>query len=298
MEEVMAKSIISPYKQWGWFGSNYNMNIYRGCCHGCIYCDSRSECYHIEQFDTVKKKKNSLELIDSELKSKRKGGIIITGSMSDAYNPFEEKEFLTRNALKLIYKHGFGICIDTKSDLVCRDMDVLLKIKQFAPAVVNFTITTADDNLCKALERNVAVSSRRLKAMKYLSSNGIVCGTLLMPILPFINDTTENIKNIVRMSALSGAKWIYSGADEFGFGVTLRQNQRDYYYMWLDKLFPHIKERYIDTFSDSYNCTSNHSQELTECFIYECKKHDLLYKMEDIISYIQGLYKHEQLTLF
>jgi DNA repair photolyase len=176
MQTIPAKTIVSSYSECGWFGSNYNMNIYKGCCHGCIYCDSRSNCYHVENFDEVRVKGNALEIIERDLKSKRKKGIVITGSMSDAYNPFEKQYELTRGALKLIDKYGFGIVIDTKSDLVLRDLDLLLGIKKHSSVVVNFTITTSNDDLCRKIERNVCPTSSRQSAIKTLSDAGIMCG--------------------------------------------------------------------------------------------------------------------------
>lgn len=299
MQETSAKTLLSAYNECGWFGSNYNMNIYRGCCHGCIYCDSRSECYGVQNFDTVRKKKNALTIIERELKSKRKTGMVITGSMSDPYNPFESDERLTRSALQLIAKYGYGCCIDTKSNLVVRDTDVLQKIKEYAPAVVNFTVTTSDDTMCKKLERNVCETSRRFAAIKELTDSGITaCGVLLMPILPFINDTEENITAIVENAAASGAKWVYSGARQNGFGVTLRQNQREYYYMWLERLFPQLKEKYEKTFGESYNCVSPNTQKLLRCFETQCNKYGLLYKMTDIVSFIRKDYEIKQLSLF
>ena len=155
METVPAKSILSNRYENGWFGSNYTMNLYRGCCHGCIYCDSRSECYHVENFDTVRAKENALQILENELRTKRKKGWIISGSMSDSYNPFERQEGLTRGALELIERYQYGAIIDTKSDMVVRDMDLLQGISRHHPAIVNFTITTADDTLCRHIERGV-----------------------------------------------------------------------------------------------------------------------------------------------
>ena len=197
------------------------MNIYKGCCHGCIYCDSRSDCYGIEDFDRVRIKENSINLIEKDLKSKRKKGIVATGAMSDPYNPFEEKFLLTRKALELIDKYNYGAAIATKSDLIIRDIDVLKRIKEHSPVLCKITITTADDELSKKIEPNVCLSSERFKAIKKLSDEGIYTGILLMPILPFINDTEENIISIVRKAKENGAKFVYPA-----FGVTLRSNQR------------------------------------------------------------------------
>ncbi|OGO91784.1 MAG: radical SAM protein [Clostridiales bacterium GWF2_38_85] len=292
MKTIPAKTIVSSYTECGWFGSNYNMNIYKGCCHGCIYCDSRSECYQIDNFDEVRAKENALEIIEKDLRSKRKKGIIITGSMSDPYNPFEREYELTRGALKLIDMYNFGVVIDTKSDLVLRDIDILQNIKSHSPAVVNFTVTTADNVLCKQIERNVCTSSKRFEAIKKLTDSGISCGVLLMPILPFINDTEENIHDIVQKSAESGARWIYSGGN---FGVTLRINQREYFYQMLDEHFPGIKNNYVNLFGDSYLCISPKNEKLNKLFVSECRKYRLLYRMENILEEIRKEFVENQI---
>ena len=223
MEFIKAKTIVSGYSSnEQWFGNNYNMNIYKGCCHGCIYCDSRSECYGIEDFDRVRAKK-MLWIIARDLKSKRKTGVVGMGAMSDPYNPFEKEYELTRGALKLIHKYGFGVSIATKSDLIVRDIDLLKSIQTHSPVLAKITITTCDDALCKKIEPNVALSSKRFEAIKKLSDHGIFVGILLMPVLPFIEDNEENIMGIIHLAHKSGAKFIYPA-----FGVTLRQNQRDW----------------------------------------------------------------------
>lgn len=294
MDFIPAKSIISNYKENNeWFGCNYNMNIYKGCCHGCIYCDSRSDCYGIEDFDRVRIKENSINLIEKDLKSKRKKGVVSTGAMSDPYNPFEEKFLLTRKALELIDKYNYGIAIATKSDLIIRDIDVLKRIKKHSPVLCKITITTADDELSKKIEPNVSLSSERFKAIKELSDTGIYTGILLMPILPFINDTEENIISIVRKAKESGAKFIYPA-----FGVTLRANQRMHFFDKLDEEFPKIKERYIREFQNNYICSSPKGRELYKIFTEECRKLGIIYKMKDIIEDYKKLYKNEQISLF
>ncbi|MCL2673993.1 MAG: radical SAM protein, partial [Defluviitaleaceae bacterium] len=198
MLTVPAKTIVTRVKKpSSWFGAEYNMNIYRGCSHGCIYCDSRSECYRNFDFDTVKVKEDALRIIRDELRKKAKSGVIGTGAMSDPYNPLEQELQLTRHSLELINAFGFGVAIDTKSPLVTRDIDILQDIKQHSPVIVKLTVTTDDGGLCKKLEPNVATSSERFAAIKTLSDNGIYAGVLMMPILPFINDTDENISAIV-----------------------------------------------------------------------------------------------------
>jgi DNA repair photolyase len=220
MKFIPTKTILSGYESGNnWFGKNYTMNIYKGCCHGCIYCDSRSECYGVENFDEVRAKENALALLQRELRAKRRAGVIGTGAMSDPYNPFEKKYRLTRDALELIHNvPRFGISIATKSDLIIRDLDVLTSIKRHSPVLVKLTITTADDALGKKIEPNVAESSRRFSVIKELSDNGIFSGILLMPVLPFLEDHENNISEIIRLAYEHGAKFIYPA-----FGVTLRK---------------------------------------------------------------------------
>ncbi len=297
MDYIPAKTIISKYiKENSWFGINYNMNIYKGCCHGCIYCDSRSECYGIKDFDKVRAKENAVEIINKELKSKRKTGVIGTGAMSDPYNPFEKDLMLTRKALEQIDAFNFGIAIATKSNLIERDIDILKKIKKHSPVLVKITITTFEDELCKKIEPKVCESSKRFETIKKLSDNGIFTGILLMPILPFINDSPSNIINIVRKASKCGAKFIFA----YGMGVTLRQNQRDYFYNELIRLFPdeNLVERYNTMFKNNYECSSPNLKNLWGIFKNECDKLGILYNMKDIISAYKSSYKHEQISWF
>ena len=291
---VPAKTIISGYAENNmWFGCNYNMNIYKGCCHGCIYCDSRSECYGVENFDEVRAKENALELIERELKSKRKKGVIGTGAMSDPYNPFEKEHRLTRGALELINKYRFGVAIATKSDLVLRDIDVLKEISKHSPVLVKITVTCVDDELCRKIEPSAAPPSRRFKAIKALSDAGINTCVLLMPVLPFIEDNEENIRSIARLAYENGARFIYPA-----FGVTLRQNQRDWFFAKLDEQFPGVKAKYIESFGAAYECRSPFSRELWNMFKAECKKAGIIYNMSDIISAYKEGYGNGQLSLF
>lgn len=293
MEYVPAKTILSGFTENDfWFAENYNMNIYRGCCHGCIYCDSRSECYRVTNFDEVRAKENALALLYRDIKSKRKKGVIGTGAMSDPYNPFEKELELTRGALKLINEFGFGIAIATKSPLVARDIDLLKKIKEHSPVLIKLTVTAWEDELSKKVEPNAAPSSRRFAAIKQLSENGIFTGLLMMPVLPFIEDTEENIKGIIRLAYENGARFIYPA-----FGVTLRQNQRDWYFEKLDLLFPGIKKKYLKEFGDAYECKSPNAEYLKAIFKDECTRLGLLYRMKDIVrAYRQG-YEDRQLSL-
>jgi len=291
---IQAKSIMQKKNNGDkWFGTDYNMNLYKGCCHGCIYCDNRSDCYHIDDFDSVRVKENCINILECELKSKRNSGVVGIGAMSDTYNPFEEQCEITRNSLELLAQYGFGCSIDTKSSLVKRDIDVLKKIAEHNSCIVKVTITTFDDELCKIIEPNVCVSSKRFEAIQELSANGIFVGVLLMPILPFINDTSENIKAIINKAAESGAKFVYAM-----FGVTLREKQRDYFFLKLEEHFPGMKNKYIEKYGDSYNCTSDNAKNLYGIYVSECKRLGLLYKMEDIIDGYKTMNSYEQISFF
>lgn len=279
MEFIEAKTILQKVSHSEeWFGIDYNMNLYKGCCHKCIYCDSRSNCYGVEDFDRVRAKKNEIEILCRELKCKRKKGVIGIGAMSDTYNPFERQYEITRKALELVNRYNFGVSIETKSDLIVRDIDLLKKINSKADVILKFTITAADDLLSQKIEPGVCKSSKRLEAMKKLSDEGLFVGTLLMPIIPFVTDSEENIKNVIRLSYQYGAKFVFTIR-----GMTLRENQREYFYEQLDKLFPRTKEKYIQTFGNNYFCFPL-NKNLKDIFENECKKYGLLYKMEDIIK--------------
>lgn len=284
MEKIKAKTILQtiPHRSFSWFGGDYNINLYKGCCHGCIYCDSRSECYQIDNFDTVRYKENAIEILTKELQSKKKKGVVAIGAMSDTYNPFEKEYEYTREAIKRIKFFQFGVAIDTKSDLVTRDIDLLKDMKN---TIVKITITTADDHLSKQIEPHVCISSKRFAAIKQLSDAGIFTGVLLTPVLPFITDQEENIKTIVRLAYENGAKFVFCM-----FGMTLRQNQRVYYYQQLNKLFPGLTEVYRNRYKQDYSCPVPDSKKLYKLFELECKKYGLLYKMKDIIE----AYKHQE----
>lgn len=279
MEFIPAKTILQKASHSEeWFGIDYNMNLYKGCCHKCIYCDSRSSCYQVEEFDRVRAKENEIEILNKELSSKRKKGVIGIGAMSDTYNPFEKEYEITRKALKLISKYNFGVSIETKSNLITRDIDLFKEINSKANVILKFTITTADDVLSKIIEPCVCISSERLKAMKKLSDEGLFVGTLLTPIIPFITDSEENIREVIRLSAENGAKFVFSMG-----GVTLRENQRDYFFKELDKSFTGLKQKYIETFGNDYFCYPT-NKNLIRVFKEECDKYGLLYKMKDIIK--------------
>ncbi len=292
MEFIEAKTILQKATHGEeWFGIDYNMNLYKGCCHQCIYCDSRSNCYQVENFDKVRAKKDEIERLNRELKSKRKKGVIGIGAMSDTYNPLEKQYKITRQALELILYYNFGVSIETKSNLIVRDIDIFKEINRKADVILKFTITSADDNLSRKVEPGVCVSSERLKAMKQLSEQGLFVGTLLTPIIPFITDSEENIRKVIKLSYENGAKFVFSMG-----GVTLRGNQREYFYEQLDKTFPKIKEKYIKTYGNNYFCYSL-NKNLEKIYKEECEKYGLFYKMNDIIkAYKKESIEGEQLT--
>ncbi len=295
MEKIAAKTILHKNKSTGWFGTDYNMNLYRGCCHGCIYCDSRSDCYGIDDFDSVKCKGDALVILRDELRRKVRTGVIGTGAMSDPYNPFEEKALLTRHALELIDAYGFGCVILSKSALMTRDKDIFMSIKEHSPMMCKLTITTADDELCRKLEPNVSVSSERFDALAELSASGIFTGITMMPVLPFIEDTEENIISIVRKGHEAGVRFIYPA-----FGMTLRSGQREYYLKKIDEIFPEerLSEKYRTQYGSSYECTCPDVKKLWNVFTSECDKYGVLYKMQDIIAASRLGYECSQLTFF
>ncbi|MFO7585065.1 MAG: radical SAM protein, partial [Anaerolineales bacterium] len=256
------------------------------CQHQCIYCDSRSECYQIEDFAEIQVKVNALERLSDEIRRKRVKGTIGTGSMNDPYMPIEAERRLTRGALQIIAAAKFPVHVITKSDLVLRDLDILKEISQVY-AAVSFTITSADDALAKKLEPGAPVSSRRFAALKTLAENGITAGVTMMPILPFIEDSDENIRALIRMAGDAGAKYILPA-----FGLTMRGRQRAYFYAKLDQLFPHLREQYQRRYGNRYLAESPRAARLTETFKQECARLGIATQM----PFYQP--KSEQLQMF
>lgn len=292
MEYVKAKSILAVAKSNEWFGSDYNMNLYRGCSHSCIYCDSRSERYYINEFDKVKVKEDAINILRTELK-KKKSGVVSTGCMSDPYNPLEKSLKLTRSALEVLDECRFGVGVATKSNLVVRDIDVFERIKKHSPVDIKITITTIDDKVCKKIEPNVCVTSERLEAIKQLADRDIYTGVLYMPVLPYITDSIENMVEILRSAKACGASFVYPD-----FCVTLRGRQRYHYYNKLDELYPGIKNKYIKRYGDTYRCYPDNVEELKKTFVMECDRLGLLYKLSDIVKLQKDKYGVEQLKLF
>lgn len=295
MENLGAKTILSkvPFEGGSWFSIDYHMNLYRGCCHGCIYCDSRSDCYRVDDFDTVRVKEHALDILEGELRRKS-GGIVGFGAMSDSYNPYEREQQVTRAALMLLERYGFGVSIETKSDLIVRDADILTAIARQAPAILKLTVTAADDTLSSLIEPHAPPSSKRFEALHKLSAAGLSCGILLTPVLPFLTDNEENILEIVRRGKECGVKFIYPM-----FGVTLRGRQRDYFYKALDERFPGLKRRYQGAYGERYLCASLREKELYTAFCEVCERFGILYRMEDITRlFRRGYPVSEQLRLF
>jgi len=298
IEEIRSKTILNHVKQPDtYFGLKYNMNLYRGCQHQCIYCDSRSECYRLGDFTQIHVKVNAIELLADALPRKRMRGTIGFGSMNDTYMPVEKKYRMTRQALEVIADNNFPIHIITKSDLVTRDIEIIKEISNVF-AAISFTITTADDALSRVVEPGAPPSSARFAAMKAIADAGINTGITMMPILPFIEDTEENITSLVEMAHEAGASYILPA-----FGMTLRTGSRDYYYDKLDILFPDLKQKYISQFGGRYECSSPHWRKLDDVFQKMVYKYKIATRMplftpEKIVKGSKSREKQDQLTLF
>jgi DNA repair photolyase len=274
IKEITAKTLLSPVQQPDtWFGLKYNMNLYRGCQHQCIYCDSRSECYRIENFSDVLVKVNAIDLLRRELSRKRVKGTIGTGSMNDPYMPLEAKRNLTGQALQVMAEFRFPVHIITKSDMVLKDLDTLQEINRVY-AAVSFTVTTADDELGMKLEPGAPRVSARFAAMSELAANDILTGVTLMPVLPFIEDKVENIRSIVERAQQNGASYIIPS-----FGMTLRDRQRDYYYNKLDRSFPGLRGQYERRFGNQYSCQANNLALLEDAFRDLCENYGIATRM-------------------
>jgi len=266
IKEIQAKTILNTVSgKDEWFGLKYNMNLYRGCQHQCIYCDSRSECYQIENIADIHVKVNAIDLLEDALPRKRVRGTIGLGSMNDCYMPIERKYNLTGRALQVIARNKFPVHIVTKSDLVLKDLETLRQVNQVY-AAISFTITTSDDDLAARLEPGAPLPSKRYAAMRALAENGILTGITMMPILPFIEDTEENIARIVELAHENGASYILPW-----FGMSLRTGSREYYYARLDERFPGLKQRYIRQYGERYICNAPNWHKLEAVFHKKCQ---------------------------
>lgn len=289
MHKTTAKSILSPQN---------GMNIYRGCTHGCIYCDARSTCYQMKHdFEDIEIKSNGAELLEQTLRSKRKKCMIGTGAMSDPYLHAEKQLKLTRRCLELIDEYGFGLAIQTKSDLILRDLDLLKSINKKTKCVVQITLTTCDEDLCQILEPNVCTTKRRTEVLNIMREEGIPTICWMTPILPFINDTEENIRGIINYCKKAKTYGILN----FGIGVTLRDGDREYFYEKLDQHFPGMKEKYIKTFGNAYEVLSPNNKYLMGTVRKECEKNNIVWDTQSLFRYMH-MFEHKeagkQMSLF
>ncbi len=282
MHFVDAKGILS---------AKNGMNLYRGCTHGCIYCDSRSKCYQFtHDFEDIEVKQNAPELLEQTLRSKRKKCMIGTGAMCDPYMHCEKELRLTRRCIEIIERYGFGLAIQTKSDLVLRDLDLFQKIQEKAKCVVQMTLTTYDEALCKIVEPNVCTTKKRFETLKILQQNGIPTVVWLSPILPFINDAEENIEGILDYCIDAG---VY-GIINFGMGMTLRAGDREYFYAALDKHFPGLKEQFHHKYGYAYQIASSQDAKLMKLFHKKCRAHGIVDNVEEVFQYLSTFPQKEQ----
>lgn len=288
MHEVNVKGILSVKN---------GMNIYRGCLHGCIYCDSRSLCYQMNhKFEDIEVKANAVGLLENTLRRKRNKCMIGTGAMSDPYMPIEEKLGNMRKCLEEIERYGFGVTMITKSTKVLRDLDLLKKINEKSKCVVQMTLTTYDEYLCRIVEPNVETTYERFRALEILHDNGIPTVVWLCPILPFINDTEENIRGILDYCVRAKVKGIIN----FDMGVTLRDGNREYFYKKLDEHFPGLKEKYIRIYGNSYQLSSPNSRQLNMIYKSECIKNGIMCDVNECFEYLnkyEDKYGGEQISL-
>lgn len=280
MHFVRAKGILS---------SKNGMNIYRGCTHGCIYCDSRSKCYHMEHdFEDIEVKENAIELLEYSLTHKRKKCMIGTGSMTDPYIPLEMKTENIRKTLELIYRYGFGFTVITKSSRILRVIDLLQKINEKAKCVVQMTMTTYSEELCRKIEPNVSTTRERFETLKKLNEAGIPTVVWLSPILPFVNDTSANISGILDMCIEAKVYGVLC----FGMGLTLREGNREYFYQQLDKYFPAMKEQYMRFFGDRYVVESPNNSVLMKLFHKKCEENGIVHNNDHIFNYLNSNFAH------
>lgn len=289
MHKVQAKGILSAQN---------GMNIYRGCQHGCIYCDARSKCYQMNHaFEDIEVKENAPELLEKVLKSKRKKCMIGTGAMSDPYIPLEEQLGLTKKCLEIIAHYGFGLAIQTKSDRILRDLELLKTINHKAKCVVQMTLTTYDEGLCRIVEPNVCTTAERVKVLEIMKEEGIPTVVWMSPLLPFLNDTEENIRGLMDYCIKTGVKGIIC----FDMGMTLREGDREYYYHMLERHFPGMKDKYVRLYGKAYEIPSPRNRKLMAIFREISRKHGILSDVSQIFSYLhefEDKSDYQQISLF
>ncbi len=272
------------------------MNLYRGCTHGCIYCDSRSNCYQMKHdFEDIEVKRNAPSILEDQLRRKRKPCMIGTGAMCDPYIHLEEDLQITRQCISLIEKYGFGLAIQTKSSRILRDLDLLKSINQNTKCVVQITLTTYDEDMCRKIEPNVSTTIERVNVLNIMRDAGIPTVVWLGPILPFINDAEENLRGILDYCAKAQVHGILC----FVFGVTMREGNREHFYAQLDKLYPGLKNKYIRTFSNGYVCNSVNHNRLMSIFKDVCRENGIMHNPDDIFAYLKKFEtKEQQISLF
>ena len=287
MHDIQAKSLLTR---------NRGMNIYRGCVHGCVYCDSRSSCYRFTHpFEDVGVKRNAPELLEDILKRSRERFVVSTGSMCDPYQPCERELKLMRRCLELIEQYGFGASVITKSDLVLRDLDLFESINGKAKSVLQMTLTVADDALSRMLEPNVCTSTRRYEVLKEFQKRGVPTVVWLCPILPYLTDSEENLRAILDMCFDAGVRGVVC----FGAGMTLREGSREYYCAALDRLFPGMSERYRSRYGNAYELVSPNGAALMRIFREECGRRGVLFEPEDCFRFIADMPRRSaQISLF
>lgn len=286
MHKIQAKGILN---------ADNGMNVYRGCTHGCIYCDARSDCYQMDHaFEDIEVKENAPELLDAALRSKRRRCMIGTGAMSDPYLHLEKELKITRRCLEIIHRNGFGVTVLTKSDMILRDIELLASINESAKAVVQMTLTTADEELCRIVEPNVCTTARRAEVLCEMKKRDIPTVVWLTPLLPFINDTEENVRALVRICAEAGVRGIVT----FGMGMTLRGGDREYFYAQLDRRFPGLKQRYVSAYGNAYELASPNASRLRTVFDGECERYGIESDPRRVFEFLRELPQPEQLSLF
>ncbi len=287
MKEIVAKTLVS---------AKNSMNIYRGCTHGCIYCDSRSEVYgKTYDFEDVEVKVNAVQLLEKELSKRRKKCMITTGAMTDPYLPIEAELCMTRRCLEVIEAQGYGVTVLTKSDLMLRDLNLLQRIHQKTKCVVQVTMTTYDEDLCRIVEPHVCTTKRRFEALKHLQAAGIPTIVWMTPTLPWINDNKENVAGLLGYCKEAGVKGILT----FGMGMTLRYGNREYFYQKLEESFPGLKREYMKKYGASYGIGSPNSRQLNTLVRDFCKTEGILYGEKQVFAYLHEFPEQEtQLSLF
>ena len=287
MHTVKAKSLLTRYN---------GMNVYRGCLHGCVYCDSRSTCYQFSHpFEDVEVKENAPELLESILRSKRKKIVIGSGSMADPYQPCEKDLLLTRRCLELIDRYGFGATVITKSDLILRDLDLFESIQHKAKSALQMTLTVANDGLSRILEPNVCTTTRRYEVLKEFQRHRIPTVVWMTPVLPFLTDTEENLRTILDYCIDAGVRGIIS----FGMGMTLRDGNREYYYRALDRHFPGLSALYREKYGNAYEVVSDHHTVLMRMFHETCERHGILHDPDECFRFLAEIPERiHQVSLF